>query len=130
MDFEWEFPIRNGADTVSNTRSYMFTGPDGVQYRWALGAFGMCLPKVRASFVSSRSSALSHVMKLVTTDEKKTVIAEFHRARYIVKKRKARLEIQPAGMDMLDYIILTFVFAEHKRREREARAKSSGGGGP
>jgi len=91
--------------------SYMFTGPDGVQYRWALGAFGMSYPK------------------LVTTDEKKTVVAEFHRAHYITKKRKARLEIQPAGMNMLDYIILTFVFAEHKRRDRETRAKSSGGGG-
>ena len=33
-------------DPVSNTRSYMFTGPDGVQYRWALGAFGMNYPKV------------------------------------------------------------------------------------
>ena len=107
----------------------MFTGPDGVQYRWALGAFGMSLPKVSAPFASSPSSALNHVTKLVTTDEKKTVIAEFHRARYIVNKRKARLEIQPAGMQMLDYVILTFVFAEHKRRERESRARSSGGGG-
>ena len=62
-------------------------------------------------------------MKLVTTDEKKTVIAEFHRARYFVKKQKARLEVKPAGMEMLDYIILTFVFAESKRRERETRAK-------
>ena len=107
----------------------MFTGPDGVQYRWALGAFGMCLPKVSASFASSQFSALSRGPKLVTTDGKKTVIAEFHRARYIINKRKARLEIQPAGMAILDYIILTFVFAEQKRREREARAKSSGGGG-
>ena len=48
------------------------------------------------------------------------MIAEFHRAHHITKKRKARLEVQPAGMRMLDYIVLTFVFAEHKRREREA----------
>jgi len=84
--------------------SYMFTGPDGVQYRWALGAFGTNYPK------------------LVTTDEKKTVIAEFHRARYFIKKQKARLEVQPAGMNMLDYIILTFVFVENARREREESA--------
>jgi membrane-anchored protein YejM (alkaline phosphatase superfamily) len=58
-------------------------------------------------------------IKLVTTDEKKTVIAEFHRAHHIINKRKARLEVQPAGMRMLDYIVLTFVFVEHKRRERE-----------
>lgn len=104
----------------------MFTGPDGVQYRWALGALGMNYPKVSKFLTSPLSSVLNHVMKLVTADEKKTVVAEFHRARYL-KKRKARLEVQPAGMVMLDYIILTFVFAENKRREREARAKSSGG---
>jgi len=34
------------AESSSNTRSFMFTGPDGVQYRWALGAFGMNYPKV------------------------------------------------------------------------------------
>lgn len=33
------------------------------------------------------------------------------------------------GMGMLDYIILMFVFVENKRREREARAKWSTGGG-
>ena len=66
-------------------------------------------------------------MKLVTTDENKTVIAEFHRAHHFLNKRKARLEVQPAGIEMLDYIVLTFVFAECKRREREERARSSGG---
>ena len=67
-------------------------------------------------------------MKLVTADEKKTVIAEFHRAHYFRKKQKARLEVHQAGMDLLDDIILTFVFAENKRRERETRARASGGG--
>jgi len=106
----------------------MFTGPDGVQYRWAMGAMGMNYPKVSLTFTSPVSSALNHGMKLVTDDEKKTVIAEFHRAHYFRKKQKARLEIHQAGMDMLDYIILTFVFAENKRRERETRARASGGG--
>ena len=41
-----EFPIWNRAELVTNTRSFMFTGPDGVQYRWALGASGMNYPKV------------------------------------------------------------------------------------
>jgi len=68
-------------------------------------------------------------MKLVTTDEKKTVIAEFERAHHFIKRQNARLEVQPAGMNMLDYIVLTFVFAENKRRERERRAKSGNGGG-
>jgi hypothetical protein len=60
-------------------------------------------------------------------DGKKTEIARFHPVRCFPKK-KARLEVQPAGMGMLDYIILTFVFAEQKRRERESAAKSGGGG--
>ena len=69
------------------------------------------------------SSTLNHGMELVTTDEKKTVIAEFHHARHFIKKRKARLEVQPAGMRMLDYIVLTFVIVESKRREREVAAR-------
>jgi hypothetical protein len=64
---------------------------------------------------------------LVTTDERKTVIAQFHRARYFKNRRKAQLEVQPAGMDMLDLIILTFVYAETKRRERERRMRAGGG---
>jgi hypothetical protein len=85
---------------------------------------GMHYPKVSLSPTSPPSSvlALNHGMKLVTVDEKKTVIAEFHRAHHIRKKQKARLEIQPEGMKMLDHIILTFVFVEDKRRQREARA--------
>ena len=106
----------------------MFTGPDGVEYRWALGAMGMSYPKVRQFPVSPVSLMLNHDIKLVTVDENKTVIAEFHRAHYLTKKQKARLEVHPAGMGMLDYIVLTFVFAEDKRRERERRARSSGGG--
>ena len=72
---------------------------------------------------------LNRITKLVTTDEKKTVIAEFHRAHHFTRREKPRLEVQAAGMDMLDYIILTFAFAENKRRERERRLRSSGGGG-
>ena len=36
--------------SVSNARSYMLTGPDGVKYRWAMGAFGMSYPKVSIFF--------------------------------------------------------------------------------
>ena len=85
---------------------------------------------MRILSTSPLSSVLNHVMKLVTADEKKTVIAEIHRAHYFMRREKPRLEVQPAGMNMLDYIVLTFVFAEKKRRERERRAKSHGGGGP
>ena len=37
----------------------MFTGPDGVEYRWALGAMGMSYPKVRQFPVSPVSSMLN-----------------------------------------------------------------------
>ena len=67
------------------------------------------------------------LLKLVTTDGKETEIVKFHRARLLPKKKKARLVIHPAGMEMLDYIVLTFVFVEYRRRQREAAAKSGGG---
>jgi predicted Zn-ribbon and HTH transcriptional regulator len=91
-----------------------------------MGAMGMNYPKASLSSTPTALSALNYSMKLVTADEKKTVIAEFHRAHHILKKQKARVEVQPAGMEMLDYIVLTFVFAENKRRERIRRASSGG----
>ena len=103
-----------------NARSFTFTGPDGVEYRWALGSMGMNCPKVRFSDPSI-FSALNDETKLVTIDDK-TVIAEFHRPNHITNKQKARLEVQPAGMGMLDLIILTFVIVDWTRRGREAAA--------
>ena len=126
--FSQRFPIETRAKSVSNTRSYLFTGPDGVQYRWALGAMGMSYPRVSSPPRQPVSSKLNHSMKLVTADEKQTVIAEFHPPRSIAEKRKARLEVQAAGVGMLDYVVLTFVFADTKRRERESTTCASGGG--
>jgi hypothetical protein len=57
--------------------------------------------------------------KLVTADEKKTIIAEFHRAHHLINKRKGSLEVESQGMGMLDLIIVTFVYVERKRRQRE-----------
>ena len=94
-----------------------------------LGAFGVDCPKVSTFLASLLSSALNHIVKLVTTDEKKTVVAEFHPANYLAKRRKARLEVHHAGIDMLDYIILTFVFVENKRRVREESIAESSGRG-
>lgn len=74
--------------------------------------------------------AKPRTVKLVATDEKKTVIAEFYLTHHFTKKQKARLDVQLVGMDMLDHIVLTFVVAEQKRREREVRAKFAHGGGP
>ena len=101
----------------------MFTGPDGVQYRWAMGAMGRKIPRVSLPSNSLVSSTPNSEIKLVTTDESKTIIAEYRPGRFWIGK-KARLVVQPAGMAMLDYIILTFVFVEYTRREREKAVKA------
>jgi len=84
--------------------SFKFTGPDGVQYRWVLGAMKI------------------DYHRLVTTDEKKTEIARFYRARSFPMRQKARLVVQPAGIDMVDQIVSTFVIAEQRRRERDSES--------
>jgi hypothetical protein len=82
--------------------SYTFVGPGGVQYRWVMDTIGFLFPK------------------LVTADEK-TVIAEFHCPNYLITDQKPRLEVRAEGMEMLDCIVLTFVYAENKRRQREGK---------
>jgi hypothetical protein len=114
-----ELHVGNAIEFVSTARSYTFIGPDDVQYRWALGALGLHHPKVTSFPNSPAFQTLDHTMQLVTTDEQKRVIAEFHPAHHLINSRRARLEVQPEGMKMLDLIILTFVYVERKRRQRE-----------
>jgi hypothetical protein len=84
-----------------------------------MGALGLHLPKVSPFSDSPMFWTLKCSMKLITADEKKTVIAEFHRPNYFIHKQKARLDVQLEGMGILDLIILTFVYVECKRRQRE-----------
>lgn len=86
---------------------------------------GTDYPKVGLQVVQPVGLTLNYSLKLVTADENKTVIAKFHRAHHFLKKKRARLEVQPAGMEMLDYIILTFVIVENKRREQERAIATS-----
>lgn len=79
---------------------------------------GMDPSRVRLFSDSLLFSVLNDEVKLVTADEKKTVIAEFRHAQHFINRQKAKLEVQPAGIDMLDYVILTFVIVEQTRRER------------
>ena len=78
----------------------------------------MHVPKVSPSSLPT-FWMLNQVTKLVTADEKKTVIAEFHRPHNLTNKQKGRLEVHPQGMKMLDHIVLTFAYVERKRRQRE-----------
>lgn len=66
-------------------------------------------------------------MKLVTADDHKKVIAEFHAAHHLIHKQKAHLEVRPEGMKMLDLIVLTFIYVERKRRQREGAANRQPG---
>jgi len=44
------------------------------------------------------------------------LIAQFHEAS-LFKKEKSYLEVTPAGMGMLDQIVVTFIPVEVRRRE-------------
>ncbi|KAF8162634.1 hypothetical protein B0H34DRAFT_692229 [Crassisporium funariophilum] len=91
-------------------RNRVFKGPDGKEYTWHL---------------------TSRVSKLFTNDTAKTPIASFHRRRLgvLTDPRPASLEIFPAGEHMTDLIVVTFVYVEKLRTDRETAVESSGGGG-
>ena len=61
----------------------------------------------------------------MTNNRKKTLVAELHKAHHVFRRRKAFLEIAPAGLVMLDQIVVSLVYVESKRREKE----DSGDGG-
>ncbi|TFK34265.1 hypothetical protein BDQ12DRAFT_613813, partial [Crucibulum laeve] len=92
-------------------RHRIFTGPDGKEYKWKLGI---------------------RVPELVVNDGTKTPVARFHRQRLgiLSKARPASLEIFPAGEHIADVIVVTFVYIEKLRKDRERASRSNGGGGP
>lgn len=57
-----------------------------------------------------------HEPQLVVDGPDKTLIAQFHGAS-LFKREKAYLEVTPAGMGMLDHIVVTFIPVELRRRE-------------
>jgi hypothetical protein len=59
-------------------------------------------------------------------------VAKFHQKDIISitpNAKRATLEIYPAGEHMVDLIVVTLVYIEKLRRDRERAAHSSGGGG-
>ncbi|KAJ7582043.1 hypothetical protein C8J56DRAFT_793156, partial [Mycena floridula] len=90
-------------------RHRAFTAPDGKNYRWILGA---------------------RVPTLVTDDKSETLIATFHRKRWLFGKRQAYLEIFPEGMHLADVILVTFIYIEKIRRDKERAASRNGGALP
>lgn len=58
-------------------------------------------------------------------DGSQVIIAQFHPQSVIPKKQRAHLEVTPTGMEILDDIILSFVFVEKKRRDRMKRMRNA-----
>ncbi|KAG2070039.1 hypothetical protein BDR04DRAFT_1077403 [Suillus decipiens] len=85
-------------------RKRVFIGPDGRPYRWDL--------KFK-------------VVILSRDDGSQMEVARFHRATrgIIGKKRKAMLEVSPEVAHMMDTVIMTFIYVEKLRRDKEDGAK-------
>ncbi|KAL0947265.1 hypothetical protein HGRIS_013387 [Hohenbuehelia grisea] len=88
-------------------RHRIFAGPDGREYRWKLGNWSS---------------------KLCLNDGSKAVVAKYHRPAlgFNTGHSRAYLEIFPLGEGIADYILVTFVYIEKLRKDRE-RASRSGG---
>lgn len=92
-------------------RHRAFMAPNGLEYKWLLGAF---------------------TPELVAKDRAKTPIARFHRPSLGIfgKAKPASLEIFLAGEDIVETIVITFIYIEKLRRDKERSRRHSSGGGP
>jgi len=70
-------------------------------------------------------------LQLVTNNRKKKLVAELHRAHHFIRRHKGYLEVEPAGLTMLDQIVVSLVYVEKKRREKRdgGDGGDDGGGG-
>ena len=78
--------------------------------------------------VSSR--ALICPAQLSLNDETRTELGRYHRATLGIKGPKHRpyLDIQPEAVDMLDTIVVTFVYIEKLHMDKERAAQRNSGG--
>jgi len=83
-------------------RRRYFTASDGVSYMWILS---------------------KHMATLELNDATKTLVARSHRRRLglLGKPRKAYIEISSEGEHVLDDVVVSWVFAETRRRALEAK---------
>jgi len=96
-----------GDEHTYRQRYRSFTAIDGRSYRWIL--------------MKDKWSLGVPFLELETNDEASTPIASFHKADD-KNKKNARLEIFPPGEDIVDDIIVTYVFVEKVRQERTGEA--------
>ncbi|KAF8652775.1 hypothetical protein AX16_004167 [Volvariella volvacea WC 439] len=88
-------------------RDRVFTGPDGKEYVWELGI---------------------STSKLYLNDGSKTMVANYYTKFWSFrhKPENAYLEIMPNGEHMVDLIMITFLYIEKIRDERERAAQRAG----
>ncbi|KAG1850830.1 hypothetical protein DFJ58DRAFT_887049 [Suillus subalutaceus] len=88
-------------------RKRVCIGPDSRPYRWDLKC---------------------KVVVLSRDDASRTEVARFHRATLgiIGRKRKAMLEVSPEVAHMMDTVIMTFIYVEKLRKDKENASRSSG----
>jgi len=96
---------------------------NGAKFRWTTGSSGKSLPKVSRYIPRVRSCSIPLLTEnvhpqLVTNNRKKKLVAEMHKQRHVFRRRKAYLEVAPAGLAMLDQIVVSLVYVEKKRREK------------
>ncbi|KAF7298339.1 hypothetical protein MKEN_01358500 [Mycena kentingensis (nom. inval.)] len=86
-------------------RHRVFTAQDGKEYKWILGAY---------------------TCYLQVNDASEKPVARFRPAKFGIfsKKRPASLEIYEGFEELLDEIMVTFVFIEHIRKTKERAARS------
>jgi hypothetical protein len=72
---------------------------------------------------------LKSYIQLILNDGTKALVANFHTKSFgiIGDARPACLEILPIGEDMVDTILVTFIYIEKKRKDKERSARSSHG---
>ncbi|EDR10699.1 uncharacterized protein LACBIDRAFT_315364 [Laccaria bicolor S238N-H82] len=82
----------------------IFTGPDGKEYKWKLGM---------------------RVPELVTNDRSERPVAIYRRGRIGVVReaRPPSLEILPEAEHMVDLIVVTFVYIEKLRMDRDNQSQ-------
>ncbi|EJD00734.1 uncharacterized protein FOMMEDRAFT_157834 [Fomitiporia mediterranea MF3/22] len=84
--------------------------------------------KFRASDGKEYYWSTYKTFKLYRADDDSVPIASFASRRYILRKRKQHIKIARECEDIVDYVLVTCVILEQKRREkrRQAQADNSG----
>ncbi|KAL4254892.1 protein of unknown function DUF6593 [Abortiporus biennis] len=94
------YPLKTWLPNTSWTgRHRRFTGPGGHVYEWNLGYYSCKLQRIDGNGPPE-------------------LIASFHQQK-VLEHAKAHLEIRPAGMDIFELIVITWVFIETRRRDKE-----------